>query len=132
MIFVDSSVWIDYFNGTPAWQSDALDEMLERDIIIIGDYVLAEVLQGFRTDKDYAKAKAMLEFFPCYDICGIAVAIKSAEHFRYLRKRGITVRKTIDVIIATFCIQNNLILLHNDKDFFPFERFLDLKTVKKN
>ena len=98
--------------------------MLEKDIIIIGDYVLAEVLQGFRTDKDYAKAKAMLGFFPCYDICGAAVAIKSAEHFRYLRKRGITIRKTIDVIIATFCIQNISSFYTMTKTSFPLKDFL--------
>ncbi len=131
MILVDSSVWIDYFHGAPHWQTDVLDEMLGKEIIVIGDYVLAEVLQGFRSDKDYAKAKTMLQYFPCYELCGTAIAMKSTEHFRYLRKRGITVRKTIDVIIATFCIQNDLLLLHNDKDFLPFERFLSLKTVKR-
>lgn len=132
MIFADSSVLIDYFNGVQRWQVDTLDDLLGKEIVLIGDYVLAEVLQGFRSDKDYLKAKAILQTFPCYDICGETIAIKSAENFRSLRNKGFTVRKTIDVIIATFCIENDLVLLHNDKDFFPFEKLLGLQTVKPN
>ncbi len=132
MIFVDSSVFIDYFNGVKTWQVDALDEMLGQEIILIGDYVLAEVLHGFRNDKDYLKAKTILQTFPCYDLCGETIAIKSAENFRYLRKKGFTVRKTIDVVIATFCIEHHFVLLHNDKDFLPFEKLLGLQTVKPN
>ncbi len=129
MIFVDSSVLIDYFNGKGNWQVEKLDEILEKEILIIGDYVLVEVLQGFRNDKDYNTAKSVLDSFPCMSICGEEIAIKSANNYRILRKKGITVRKTIDVIISTFCIENDFLLLHNDKDFFPIEKHLGLQSV---
>jgi hypothetical protein len=129
MILVDSSVLIDYFNGKENWQVEKLDEMLGKDIVVIGDYILVEVLQGFRNDNDYEMAKNILNSFPCFNICGEEIAIKSANNYRKLRKRGITIRKTIDVIISTFCIENDLILLHNDKDFFPFEKHLGLQSV---
>lgn len=129
MIFVDSSVLIDYFNGTENWQVEKLDEILGKEIVAIGDYILVEVLQGFRNNKDYNTAKKILKSFPCFSICGEEIAIKSANNYRTLRKKGITIRKTIDAIISTFCIENNLVLLHNDKDFFPFEKHLYLRTV---
>ena len=131
MIFLDSSVLIDYFNGTQSWQVNVLDEMLGKEIIVLGDYILAEVLQGFKFDKDYERAKSILQSFPCYDICGERIAMQSAENYRYLRKKGVTVRKTIDVIISTFCIENDLSLLHNDKDFVQCERYLGLQSVQK-
>ena len=129
MILVDSSVLIDYFNGNETWQVLKLDEMLGKEIIVIGDYILTEVLQGFRNDKDYETAKNIFNTFPCMDICGEEIAIKSANNYRRLKKKGITIRKTIDVIISTFCIENDFILLHNDKDFFPFEKYLGLQSV---
>lgn len=130
MIFVDSSVLIDYFNGTDNWQVEKFDEILGKEIVVIGDYILVEVLQGFRNDKDYETAKRTLGSFPCLNICGEDIAIKSASNFRVLRKKGITIRKTIDVIIGTFCIENDLTLLHNDKDFFPLEKHLGLKSAE--
>ncbi len=129
MILVDSSVLIDYFNGTENWQVEKLDEILGKEIVVIGDYILVEVLQGFKNDKDYETAKNILSYFPCFNICGEEIAIKSSNNYRQLRKKGITIRKTIDVIIGTFCIENDLQLLHNDKDFFPLEKYLELKTV---
>jgi len=129
MILVDSSVLIDYFNGTENWQVEKLDEILGKEIIVIGDYILVEVLQGFKNDKDYETAKNILSYFPCFNICGEKIAIKSANNYRQLRKKGITIRKTIDVIIGTFCIENDLQLLHNDKDFFPLEKYLGLQSV---
>ena len=131
MILIDSSVLIDYFNGTTNWQVEKLNTLLGKEFLTIGDYILTEVLQGFRNDKDFQKAKHILKAFPCYDLLGENIAIKSAQNFRYLRKRGITVRKTIDSIIATYCIENNLSLLHNDNDFKPFEKYLKLQVVKK-
>lgn len=129
MIFVDSSVLIDYFNGNENWQVEKLDEFLGKEILVIGDYVLVEVLQGFRNDVDFDAAKSVLNSFPCLNICGEEIAVKSAKNYRSLRKKGITVRKTIDVIIGTFCIENDLLLLHNDKDFFPLEKNLGLRAV---
>ena len=131
MIFLDSTVLIDYFNGTKNWQVEKLDLLLGNEIIVLGDYVLTEVLQGFKSDKDFQKASTILKTFPCLPICGEEIAIQSAKNYRYLRKKGLSIRKTIDVIIATFCIENNLILLHNDRDFDPFVEYLSLKTVGK-
>ncbi len=131
MIFLDSTVLIDYFNGKNNWQVEVLDSILGEQLVVIGDYVLTEVLQGFRSDRDFQKAKSVLAEFPCYQIGGKEIAIQSAKNYRFLRKKGITVRKTIDGIIATFCIQNNLTLLHNDKDFEPFVRYLKLDVFRK-
>lgn len=131
MIFLDSTVLIDYFNGEKNWQVDVLDSILGKELVVIGDYVLTEVLQGFRNDKDFQKAKTILLSFPCFDIGGKDTALQSAKNYRFLRKKGITVRKTIDAMIATFCIMNNFTLLHNDKDFYPFVKYLNLKVYTK-
>ncbi len=129
MIFVDSSVWIDYFNSKKSWQTDQLDQLLGEELIIIGDIVLAEVLQGFRNEKDFENAKKALRLLPCPNLCGIEIAIKIAVNFRTLRKKGILVRKTIDMIIGTFCIENSHTLLHDDKDFEPLVKHLELKVL---
>ena len=129
MLLVDSSVWIDYFNGTATHQSDYLDKILGIEDIIIGDLILAEVLQGFRHDKDYKAAKHAMFAFPVLGLVGNTIDLKSAYNYRYLRKQGITIRKTIDCLIATFCIENALELLHSDVDFDPFEKHLKLKVV---
>lgn len=131
MIFLDSTVLIDYFNGIDNWQVNRLDSILGKQIVLIGDYVLAEVLQGFNRDKDFEKAAMILNNFPCLNICGKEIAILSAKNYRILRKKGITIRKTIDCVIATFCISNNLTLFHNDRDFDPFVKYLRLSTVQK-
>ena len=131
MIFLDSTVLIDYFNGKNNWQVDVLDSILGRELVVIGDYVLTEVLQGFRSDKEYQKVKTILLSFPCFDIGGKDMALQSAKNYRYLRKKGVTVRKTIDSMIATFCIENKLTLLHNDKDFQTFVKHLKLKVYNK-
>ena len=131
MIFLDSTVLIDYFNGKSNWQVEILDSLLGRELVVIGDYVLTEVLQGFRNDKDFLKAKALLFTFPCLEIGGKEMAIQSAKNFRLLRKKGVTLRKTIDTMIATFCIENKFTLLHNDKDFEPFVKYLKLKAYNK-
>jgi len=130
MIFVDSSVWINYFNGNITWQTDRLARLLGEELIIIGDIVLVEVLQGFRKDKDFVNAKKALSLLPCPTLCGIKIAIKSAANFRTLRKKGVTIRKTVDMIIGTFCIENNHTLLHDDKHFAPLTKHLELKVVK--
>jgi len=116
MILVDSSVWIDYFNGKRSWQTHMLDHMLSKVPIIMGDLILTEILQGFKSDKDYEAAKAYLDELPFRQMGGYNVAIQSAQNYRQLRKAGITVRKTIDIIIATFCIIERLTLLHDDRD----------------
>ncbi len=130
MILVDSSVFIDYFNGINNWHTEELNALLGNELVITGDYILAEILQGFRNDKDFRTAKEIMQSFPCFNICNEELAIKSAENFRYLRAKGITVRKTVDLIIGTFCIENDIELLHNDRDFDPMGQYLNLKIRK--
>ncbi len=130
MILVDTSVWIDYFNGNPTWQTDLLEHYLSDEPIVMGDLILTEILQGFRSDKDYKTAKSFLNALPFRQMGGYHVAIQSAQNYRKLRKAGITVRKTIDVIIATFCVLEGLTLLHDDRDFEPMAAHFPLKTSK--
>jgi hypothetical protein len=129
MILVDSSVWIDYFNGKKTAQTDWLDVSLGNIPIIMGDLILTEILQGFKNDKDFKIAKDVLLRIPFVAMGGQALALESAVNYQLLRKKGVTVRKTIDVMIGTFCIHYRLPLLHNDTDFDPMVKFLKLKTV---
>ena len=129
MILVDSSVWIDFFNGIKSIETNKLDELLGLEEIATGDLILTEVLQGFRNDKDYKIAKDILTSLTVFELLGENLAIKSANNFRKLRKSGITIRKTADVIIATFCIENKMPLLFSDKDFIPFVENLKLRSV---
>ncbi len=129
MILVDSSVWIDYFNGLATRQTDRLDELLGSDLLLTGDIILAEVLQGFRDDRDFRRAKRALDGLEFRAMLGRDIALKSAANTRALRAQGVTVRKTIDMLIATFCIENGHELLHADRDFDPIERHLGLRTV---
>lgn len=126
MILVDSSVWIDYFSGIANIQTDKLDQLLGKEPVAVGDLILTEVLQGFRHDKDYRIAKSLFSDVEAFDMLGRDIAIKSADNFRALRKQGITIRKTADVIIATFCIERDLPLLFSDKDFKPFVNHMSL------
>jgi predicted nucleic acid-binding protein len=130
MVIVDSSVWIDYFNGRDISEVATLDRLLETELLGVGDLILAEVLQGFRQDKDYQTAKRLLTSLTVFEMLGAEMAMKSADNFRDLRKKGITVRKTIDVMIATFCIENGHKLLFSDKDFAPFVEHLGLMTAE--
>ena len=129
MILVDTGVWIDYFNGVDNPQTAHLDSLLGVELIAIGDLILTEVLQGFRSDKDYNAAKNVMLNLVLFEMLGQNNAIAAAENYRFLRKKGITVRKTIDCIIAAFCIQNNHTLLFNDKDFQPFIEHLGLRAL---
>ena len=131
MVLVDSSVWINYFNGKETWQTEILDQMLLQIPLLTGDLILTEILQGFRNNKDYNKAKEVMSILVCKNLGGYEMAIKSAENYRKLRKQGITVRKTIDVIIGTFCIKENIPLLHDDKDFEPMAQYLGLKSISQ-
>jgi hypothetical protein len=130
VILADTSVWIGYFNGHLTWQTDLLDRYLSQEPIVMGDLILTEILQGFKSDKDYKTAKSFLDELPFLQMGGYRVAIQSAQNYRTLRKAGITVRKTIDVIIATFCMEEGLTLLHDDRDFEPIAAHFPLKTCK--
>ena len=132
MVLVDSSVWINYFNGNTTWQTEILDQMLLQIPLFTGDLILTEVLQGFRKDNEYNKAKEIMSILSCKQMVGYELAIKSAENYRKLRKNGVTVRKTIDVIIGTFCINENIPLLHDDKDFEPMVKHLSLKSISRS
>ena len=126
MIIADTSIWIDYFNGSDNPLTDELDKGLAQGIVAIGDLIFLEILQGFKNDKDYDLAKSTLSTLEQYEMFGHNQALKSAENYRKLRKKGITIRKTADVIIATFCIENQMPLLFLDKDFNPFVNHLGL------
>jgi predicted nucleic acid-binding protein len=129
VILVDSSVWIDYFRGALTPQTDALDGMLGSEPIAIGDLILTEVLQGFGTDRDFNVAKKLLTSLSVIDLGGQAVAIQAARNFRALRSLGVTIRKTIDTVIATRCIKDNYHLLYSDRDFDPFVIHLGLRSA---
>jgi len=127
-LLVDSSVWIDYFNGDDTSQTNYLDQALGQIEIVVGDLILTEVLQGFRLKRDFEIARDALLKFPVLEMVGIQSALTSAHNYRDLRRKGITVRKTIDCLIATFCIETGLELLHSDHDFDPFEEHLGLRV----
>lgn len=126
MILVDTSVWIDYLNGKESSQTNILDKALIDGIVSIGDLILLEILQGIKGEREYNKTKTALALLEQYEMFGHNMVEKCAENFRFLRKKGITIRKTNDVIIATFCIENNFPLLFSDRDFIPFVDHLDL------
>lgn len=130
MIVVDSSVWIDYFNGRASGETAVLDWLLATERPLMGDLILTEVLQGFRSDLDFHRARRHLEKLEIRAMVGRDIAIAAARNFRTLRARGVTVRKTIDTLIATFCIVENHVLLHSDRDFDPFEDHLGLRVIK--
>ncbi|MFW6181833.1 MAG: PIN domain nuclease [Spirochaetota bacterium] len=129
MILVDTTVWIDYFTGRFSPETRYLEQALDTDEIVVGDIILCEVLQGFRLDSDFEQAKNALGVFRQASMMDPHRAIRSAVNYRYLRKRGITVRKTIDCFIATFCIDTGLPILHRDRDFDPFEDHLGLTVI---
>jgi predicted nucleic acid-binding protein len=129
MMVSDTSVWIDYFNGVVTPATDTLDVALGRQEILVGDLILTEVLQGFRREADFAQACQLFRAFPIVTMLGPVLAVRSAEHYRILRARGVTVRKTIDVVIGTYCIAHHLPLLYADRDFDPLVRYLGLRAV---
>lgn len=129
MILVDTSVWIDYFNGTITPQTDILDNLLGHQPLAIGDLILTEVLQGFANERDFQRATQLLTSLTAVELGGQGIAIQAARNFRALRKLGVAVRKTIDTIIATHCIESGHDLLHSDRDFDPFAKHLGLRVV---
>ena len=129
MILVDTSVWIDYFRGSITAQTDKLDQLLGSEPLAIGDLILTEVLQGFAGEQDFNAPGKMLTALTIVELGGQEVAIQVARNFRALRKRGVTIRKTIDTVIATRCIESGYDLLHCDRDFDPFVKHLGLRVV---
>lgn len=129
MTLVDSSVWIDYFNGVGTLETDHLDAILGVELVVTGDLIVAEVLQGFRSDRHFSQALDLMQSLEPIDIGGFNVAGQAARNFRTLRGLGVTVRKTIDCLIATRCIQSGHALLYSDRDFDPFVRHLGLRPA---
>jgi len=131
VILVDTSVWIDYFNGNNNRATDSLDDLLVEGTVAIGDLIYLEILQGIRNDGDYRTVKSRLTALTIYELFGIDAVERCAKSYRTLRKKGATVRKTADVIIASFCIHHEIPLLFLDKDFIPFVQILGLRSVLK-
>ncbi|GAB4120574.1 MAG: PIN domain nuclease [Sideroxydans sp.] len=135
MILVDSSVWIALFRGDNTPHTRLLRDLLEpgdedKSEIAIADLILQEVLQGVRTEKQAQTIIAAVEGLPCPTLGSKPLVILAAANYRRLRQKGVTVRTTIDCLIATFCIESDVALLHNDRDFEPFEKYLGLRAVK--
>ena len=129
MILIDSSVWIDYFRSADTPQVAFLDSLFGRRKLAVGDLIAAEVLQGVRDEREYQRVKRTFEAFAHINLVGYDLAIKATKNYRFLRAKGITIRKTIDTLIATRCIEDGLTLLHSDIDFQPFSLHLGLKVA---
>jgi predicted nucleic acid-binding protein len=129
LILVDSSVWIHYFNGIKTAPAEKLNRLLGREQLAIGDLILTEVLQGFAAERDFRTAERMLTSLQIVELGGREIAIQAARNFRALRRMGITIRKTIDTLIATRCIESGHELLYDDRDFDPFVKHLGLRAV---
>ncbi len=129
MILVDSSVWISYLNGKTTKETQLLNQVIGVQSIIMTDLIYTEILQGYREDYVFNEVRSFLDEFPFAIVGGQELALKSAQNYRFLRKKGITIRKTIDSFIATYCIEKGLVLLHSDRDFEPFVKHLGLKSI---
>ena len=129
MIIVDTSVWVDYFNGKDNNHTDTLDKALVDGQVAIGDIIFLEILQGFRNDTHYKQARSTLGTLEHFQMLGNEMVLDCADNYRALRKSGITIRRTTDVIIATFCIKNKITLLFQDRDFKPFVENLKMKSA---
>lgn len=129
MILVDSSVWIDYLRGTSNSETDILDNLLGTEPVAIGDLILTEVLQGFGSDTAFDHARQLFAALNFVEIAGSVIALEAARNFRHLRSKGVTVRKTIDTLIATRCINDGMPLLFTDRDFQPFVDHLGLMSA---
>ena len=129
MIVVDSSVWIDFLNGRSTRPVATLQAALGKDEIVVGDLMLCEVLQGLDGDQTARQVEGLLRRFQLVPMVGEAIAVAAARNYRSLRGRGMTVRKTIDLLIGTWCIENRWPLLHDDRDFRPMVQYLGLAEV---
>jgi predicted nucleic acid-binding protein len=129
VVIVDTTVWVDYLRGVSTAETDWLDTELDRQRLGLTDIILCEVLQGVQDDATAADVERRLRKLEVFESGGVDLASDAARNYRILRARGHTVRKTIDCLIATFCIRERHSLLHRDRDFDPFETFLDLSVI---
>lgn len=138
-VFVDSSVWIDHFRGAATPEVGALRRLLialdpdmgENDPahVLVGDLVLLKVLRGIRDSRQYERTRRILLAFPQVRVGGTETALAATEHFRALRREGVSVRKAVDCLIAAWCIGRRVPLLHSDRDFAPFAEHCGLRLV---
>ncbi len=131
MILADTSIWIDFFNGKITTETNFLDNALAEGNVIIGDLIVLEILQGIRHEQDYNKTQKALATLEQFELFGNSMVFECASNFRKLRKKGLTIRKTADLIIASFCIKNKIPLLFSDRDFIPFTEHLNLIPALK-
>jgi predicted nucleic acid-binding protein len=129
VVIIDTTVWVDYFRGVRNPETDWLDTDIDRQRLGLTDIILCEVLQGVHDDSAAADVERRLRKLEVFETGGVDLATEAARNYRVLRARGHTVRKTIDCLIATFCIRGGHSLLHRDRDFDPFERYLELSVV---
>lgn len=129
MVIVDTTVWIDYFQAVENPETDWLNTEVDRQRLGLIDIILCEVLQGVRDDAVAKEVERRLLTLEVFETGGVALAREAARNYRALRSRGHTVRKTIDCLIATFCLREQHSLLHRDRDFDPFEKFLELSVI---
>jgi predicted nucleic acid-binding protein len=129
VVLVDSSVWIDYLRGASTRETRTLDLLLGEQAVAVGDLIVTEVLQGVRGDQIFDRVREKLETFALIEIGGYRIAVQAAKNYRALKARGISIRKTIDTLIATRCIEDGISLLHNDRDFEPFVQHLGLELA---
>lgn len=132
MILVDSSVWIDYLRGRRTGPAEKLDTLLGEAPMVMGDLILTEVLQGCGSEAEFRQVRRMMQAFSVVTLGGPGIAVTAAQNYRRLRALGVTVRKTVDTLIATRCIEDGLELLHDDRDFDAFEAHLGLRCVRSD
>jgi len=130
MVVIDTSAWIEYFNDTGHKVVRDIEYALDNDIVCLGDLIYCEILQGIRDKRQLKKVKDVFNTLNRDIVGGFEICEKAAENYKYLRSLGVTVRKTIDVIIGTFCLENNYAIIHNDSDFKYMEAYLGLKSFK--
>ena len=129
MILVDSSVWIDHLRNAVTEPVRRLRELIPAAPLLMGDLILCEVLQGFDSEAEARLVERSFSRFQAVALSDPGLAVRAAANYRLLRRQGITIRKTIDLVIGTFCIERNHVLLHSDRDFEPMEHFLGLQTA---
>lgn len=129
MIVVDTSVWIDYLKGVLSAKTDLLDSMLEKETILIGDVILMEILQGIKSQQQFKSVIQFLQAFPSESMINPALAVTYANMYRTLRRRGNTIRKSNDVIIAGYCVEHGVPLLQQDRNFVPFAEVFGLQLL---
>ena len=132
MIVIDTSAWIEYFNDTGHEVIKSIESALDNELVCLGDLIYCEVLQGIKHKKDLNKVKSVFNTLQKDILGGFDICEKASGNYKYLRNKGVTVRKTIDIIIGTFCIENGYEIIHYDNDFKPMEEHLGLNSYKRD